>query len=116
RSIAFVVRALPCEGGSRVKVKSCSPASSKLLATAQHLRRHLRVKAWRRVATSFAGLALIMSEKSDDTSSASCFGACAIRLRSLCTVQRWARRSDQRLASAFSSARCPVHDRQLRLL
>ena len=54
RSIAFVVRALfHCDGGNRVKVKSCSPASSRLSATARHLSRHLRMNALRRVATSY---------------------------------------------------------------
>src|SRR5437660_11441218 len=49
RSIALVVRALfHWLGGSRVKVKSRSPASSRLSATALHLSRHLRRKARRR--------------------------------------------------------------------
>jgi hypothetical protein len=58
RSMAFLVRALfYCDGGSRVKVKSWLPASSKLFATAGHLTRHLRRKAFRRAATCFAVLA-----------------------------------------------------------
>src|SRR5215813_15225450 len=44
-----------------------------------------------------------MSVKSERISSASRFRACAIRLQSLCTVQRCTRTSDYRLASAFSS-------------
>src|SRR2546430_4308487 len=49
RSIALVVRALRhWLGGSRVKVKRRSPASSRLSATARHLSRHLRMKALRR--------------------------------------------------------------------
>src|SRR6266498_1451618 len=49
RSIALVVRALRhWLGGSRVKVKRQSPASSRLSATARHLSRHLRMKALRR--------------------------------------------------------------------
>jgi hypothetical protein len=48
RSIALVVRAVfHWLGGSRVKVKSRSPASSRLSATALHLSRHLRMKARR---------------------------------------------------------------------
>ena len=51
RSIALVVRALRhWLGGKRVKVKSLSPASSRLLATASCLSRHLRMKALRRVS------------------------------------------------------------------
>ena len=43
RSIAFVVLAdFHCDGSSRVKVKSRSPASSRLSATALHFSRHLR--------------------------------------------------------------------------
>ena len=43
RSIAFVVRTLRhWSGGRRVKVKSRSPASSRLSATARCLSRHLR--------------------------------------------------------------------------
>src|SRR6266487_47055 len=50
RSIALVVRALRhWLGGSRVKVKRRSPASSRLSATARHLSRHLRMKALRRL-------------------------------------------------------------------
>src|SRR5881398_2976583 len=46
RSIALVVRALlHWLSGNRVKVKSRSPASSRLSATALHLSRHLRMKA-----------------------------------------------------------------------
>src|SRR5437868_652005 len=46
RSIALVVRALfHWLGGSRVKVKRRSPASSRLSATALCLSRHLRKKA-----------------------------------------------------------------------
>src|SRR6516165_5310897 len=53
RSIALVVRALfHWLGGSRVKVKSRSPASSRLSATALHLSRHLRRKARRRASIS----------------------------------------------------------------
>ena len=52
-SIALVVRALfHWLGGSRVKVKSRSPASSRLSATALHLSRHLRMKARRRSSIS----------------------------------------------------------------
>ena len=48
RSIALVVRALRhWLGGKRVKVKSRSPASSRLLATASCLSRYLRMKALR---------------------------------------------------------------------
>src|SRR5580658_8608741 len=48
RSIALVVRALRhWLGGKRVKVKSRSPASSRLLATASCLSRHLRMKTLR---------------------------------------------------------------------
>ena len=51
RSIALVVRALRhWLGGSRVKVKRRSPASSRLSATARHLSRHLRMKALRRLS------------------------------------------------------------------
>ena len=39
-------------GEKRVKVNSLSPASSRLSATARHLRRHLRMKALRRASTS----------------------------------------------------------------
>jgi hypothetical protein len=47
--MAFVVRAdFHCSTGSRVNVKSWSPASSRLLATASHLSRHLRTNALRR--------------------------------------------------------------------
>src|SRR5438045_9473346 len=47
-SISSVVRALfHWLGGSRVKVKSRSPASSRLSATALHLSRHLRRKIGR---------------------------------------------------------------------
>ena len=53
RSIAFVVRTLRhWSGGRRVKVKSRSPASSRLSATARCLSRHLRMKALRRVSIS----------------------------------------------------------------
>jgi hypothetical protein len=53
RSIALVVRALRhWLGGSRVKVKSRSPASSRLAATARCLSLHLRMKALRRAAIS----------------------------------------------------------------
>src|SRR3982751_4398028 len=53
RSIALVVRAdFHWLGGSRVKVNSRSPASSRLSATARHLSRHLRRKALRRSAIS----------------------------------------------------------------
>src|SRR6185436_17324960 len=53
RSIALVVRAdFHWLGGSRVKVKSRSPASSRLSATALHLSRHLRRKARRRCSIS----------------------------------------------------------------
>src|ERR1700684_467397 len=49
RSIAWVVRALRhWLGGSRVKVNSRSPASSRLSATARCLSLHLRMKALRR--------------------------------------------------------------------
>src|SRR5438477_10120596 len=52
-SISSVVRALfHWLGGSRVKVKSRSPASSRLSATALHLSRHLRKKARRRCSIS----------------------------------------------------------------
>jgi hypothetical protein len=55
RSIALVVRALfHWSAGNRVKVKSRSPASSRLSATALHLSRHLRMKARRRAAISAA--------------------------------------------------------------
>src|SRR5213593_2765016 len=48
RSIVFVVRALRhWLGGSRVKVNSRAPASSRLSATAWCLSRHLRMKALR---------------------------------------------------------------------
>ena len=47
--MAFVVRALRhWLGGRRVNVRSRSPASSKLSATARCLSRHLRMKALRR--------------------------------------------------------------------
>src|SRR5215831_7008784 len=50
RSIALVVRALfHWLMGNRAKVNSRSPASSRLSATALHLRRHLRIKARRRL-------------------------------------------------------------------
>ena len=53
RSTALVVRALfHWLTGNRVKVKSRSPASSRLSATALHLSRHLRMKARRRSAIS----------------------------------------------------------------
>jgi hypothetical protein len=53
RSMAFVVRALfHWLGGSRVKVKSQSPASYRLSATARCLSRHLRMKALRQVLIS----------------------------------------------------------------
>src|ERR1700732_1476129 len=53
RSIALVVRALfHWSAGNRVKVKSRSPASSRLSATALHLSRHLRMNARRRAAIS----------------------------------------------------------------
>ena len=42
-------------GDSRGKVKSFSPASSRLSATARHFSRHLRRKARRRCSTSFGG-------------------------------------------------------------
>jgi hypothetical protein len=52
RSIALVVRGnFHCDGSSRVKVKSRSPASSKLSTTARHVRRYLRRKASRRVSS-----------------------------------------------------------------
>ena len=55
RSIALVVRALRhWLGGRRVKVKSRSPASSRLSATARCLSRHLRMKALRRASISSA--------------------------------------------------------------
>src|SRR6266516_7228653 len=51
RSIACVVRALlHWLGGRRVKVKSRSPASSRLSARARCLSRHLRMKALRRAS------------------------------------------------------------------
>jgi hypothetical protein len=53
RSVALVVRALfHWLDGSRVKVKSRSPASSRLSDTALHLSRHLRRKARRRCSIS----------------------------------------------------------------
>src|ERR1700732_1244129 len=53
RSIALVVRALfHWLHGSRVKVKSRSPASSRLSATALHLSRHLQRNARRRCSIS----------------------------------------------------------------
>jgi hypothetical protein len=53
RSIAFVVRTLRhWGGGRRVKVKSRSPDSAELSATARCLSRHLRMKALRRVSIS----------------------------------------------------------------
>ena len=52
RLIALVVRAdFHCDGSRRVKVKSRSPASSKLSATARHFKRHFRRNALRRVST-----------------------------------------------------------------
>src|SRR3989442_10170948 len=54
RSMALVVRTLRhCPGGRRVKVKSRSPASSRLSATARCLSRHLRMKALRRARLDF---------------------------------------------------------------
>ena len=41
-------------GGRRVKVKSRSPASSRLSATARHFSRHFRRNALRRSSTSVA--------------------------------------------------------------
>ncbi|SDJ39112.1 VCBS repeat-containing protein [Salipiger marinus] len=62
RSMAFVVRAdFHCDGSRRVKVKSRSPASFRLSATARHLRRHFRRNALRRVSMSAAVSAYIMS-------------------------------------------------------
>lgn len=53
RSMALVVRALRhWLGGSRVKVKSRSPASYRLSTTARCLSRHLRMKALRRASIS----------------------------------------------------------------
>jgi hypothetical protein len=53
RSIALVVRTLRhWLGGSRVKVKSRSPASARLSATARCLSRHLRMNALRRFSIS----------------------------------------------------------------
>ena len=53
RSIAFEVRIdFHWLGGNCVNVNSLSPTSSKLSATARHLRRHLRMNALRRVSTS----------------------------------------------------------------
>jgi hypothetical protein len=53
RSIAFVVRTLHhWGGGRRVKVKSRSPDSAELSATARCLSRHSRMKALRRVSIS----------------------------------------------------------------
>jgi hypothetical protein len=55
RSIALVVRALFHRlSGNRVKVKSRSPAFSRLSATALHSSRHLRMKARRRCSISAA--------------------------------------------------------------
>jgi hypothetical protein len=52
-SNASVVRAdFHCSSGSRVNVKSWSPASSRLVATASHLSRHLRMKTLRRFSTA----------------------------------------------------------------
>src|SRR5512143_3073805 len=63
RSIALVVRALRhWLGGRRVKVKSRSPASSRLSATARCLSRHLRMKALRR-ATVPSGVAAALQEQ-----------------------------------------------------
>src|SRR5207253_11232346 len=60
-SISSVVRALfHWLGGSRMKVKSRSPASSRPSATALHLSRHLRRKARRRVSISAAEAAYII--------------------------------------------------------
>jgi hypothetical protein len=53
RSMALVVRAdFHCSTGRRVNVKSRSPASSRLLATASHFSRHLRMNALRRFSTA----------------------------------------------------------------
>jgi hypothetical protein len=100
RTIAFVVRALRhWLGGSRVKVKSRSPASCRLSGTAPCLSRHLRMKdlaarldllARRRVdhAVVIGGDLLRRS------------GACASRFRCLWTVQRWTGTPSQTAAIA----------------
>src|SRR3954453_7858591 len=55
RSIAFVVRAdLHWLLGGRVKANRLSPASSRLVATAGHFKRHLRRKLLHRAAISGA--------------------------------------------------------------
>jgi hypothetical protein len=55
RGVASVVRAaFHCDGSRRVNVKSRSPTSMRLSATARHFSRHLRRKAIRRVSTSAA--------------------------------------------------------------
>ena len=55
RSIAFVVRAdFHWLEGSRVKANNCSPASSRLSATARHFSRPFRRNARRRASISFA--------------------------------------------------------------
>jgi len=54
RSIAFEVRMdFHWLGGKRVNVKSLSPASSKLSATARYLRRHFRMNISRYVRSRF---------------------------------------------------------------
>jgi hypothetical protein len=61
-SMALVVRAdFHRDRSRRVKVKSLSPASSRLSATARHLRRHFRRNALRFVSIPAAVSAWIMS-------------------------------------------------------
>src|SRR3954469_4809949 len=64
RSTAFVVRAdFHWLGGRRVKVKSLSPASSRLSATARHLSRHLRRNAFRLVRVSASSTVTATAER-----------------------------------------------------
>ena len=81
RSIACVVRTdFQCAGSSRGKVKSRSPAFSRLSATALRLSRHLRRKAFRRVSTP-AAVWRRSCRQSSVGSSCKCPGAWPGRLR-----------------------------------
>lgn len=64
RLIAFVVQAdFHCEGSSQVNVSNRSSASSKLLATARHLRHHSHRNALRRFSIFAWWRALISADR-----------------------------------------------------